>query len=592
MAERHGGLLAAGVRRLRREPRALLALMGWSLMESAHTFLLGLAIARALDDGFLADSPGTGLAWLGVGALGILVGAVGTGGVYRAVAALAEPLRDLLVERVVGAGLRSAVLRGRAAESGAVSRLTHQVEIARDSFAGLLMSGRAFVFTSVGALAGLASLHPLLLLVVLPPLVLGLLVFFGTLRPLARRQRAYLVADEAIAEHLGETVGGLRDVTACGAEATVRADAAGRIAAERRAAGALARWGTSRALALGVGGRLPVALLLLLTPWLLSRGVSAGALAGALTYLLQGLVPALESLVRGLGGAGARLAVVLGRLRDDPADPPPAPLTPPAPADPGAAVELRGLTYAYGRRADPVLADLDLTVPRGGHLAVVGPSGIGKSTLALLLAGLLEPTGGTLAVRGPVALIPQEAYVFSGTLRANLGYLCPEPPTDAALRDAVAATGCGPLAERLGGLDGVVEPRGLSAGEGQLIALARAYVAPVPVVVLDEATCHLDPAAEARAEAAFRDRPGTLVVIAHRISSARRADRVLVLDGTRPAHGRHAELVGRSRLYRELTGDWEGAGELPGAAGSQPPGALGDADGVHPVAGAGLPRDG
>ncbi|WP_257574011.1 ABC transporter ATP-binding protein [Streptomyces sp. JJ66] len=598
------GLFAAGARRLRQRPRALGALAGWSVLESAQTFLLGLAVAHALDDGFLRGSVGTGLAWLALGALGVLAGSFGAGRVYRAVATLAEPMRDLLVERVVGTGLHAAVRRGRATDSGVVSRLTHQVEIARDSFAGLLMAGRAFAFTSAAALAGLASLHPLLLLVVLPPLALGLLVFGLSLRPLARRQRDFLIADEAIAEHLGETAGGLRDVVAAGAEEPTRTEAAARVAAERRAAEALARWGVTRAAALGIGGRLPVVLLLVLTPWLLARGVSAGALAGALTYLLHSLIPALESLVHGLGNAGARLAVVVGRLRgadDAPPTAPPAPPAPPTPRTPGTALSLRGVTFAYGRRAQPVLDGVNLCLPRGGHLAVVGTSGTGKSTLALLLAGLLTPDAGHLAVRGPVALVPQEAYVFTGTLRANLTYLCPDPVPDAALHRALEATGGADLAGRLGGLDADVDPERLSAGERQRLALARAYAAPASLVVLDEATCHLDPAAEARAEQAFRRRPGTLVVIAHRISSARRADLVLVLDGARSRCGTPGEVASASARYRELAGAWEaavpdaadasGTASAASTASSQPAGALGDTDGVHPVAGAGLPGD-
>ncbi|MFI5661656.1 ATP-binding cassette domain-containing protein [Streptomyces sp. NPDC051684] len=156
-------------------------------------------------------------------------------------------------------------------------------------------------------------------------------------------------------------------------------------------------------------------------------------------------------------------------------------------------------------------------------------------------------------------LIPQEAYVFSGGLRANLDYLCPRPASDDELRSAVEAIGLGPLLERLGGLDGRVDPAVLSAGERQLIALARAWLAPAPLAVLDEATCHLDPAAEARAERAFAARPGgTLIVVAHRVSSARRAARTLVMDGPRTVCGRHEELFDRSPLYRDLTGTWDG----------------------------------
>jgi ATP-binding cassette subfamily C protein len=115
----------------------------------------------------------------------------------------------------------------------------------------------------------------------------------------------------------------------------------------------------------------------------------------------------------------------------------------------------------------------------------------------------------------------------------------------------------GALAERLGGLDAEFDPAALSAGERQLIALTRAYLSPAPLIILDEASCHLDPAAEDRAEQAFRARPGTtLDVIAHRMTSSLRADRVLVLDGTKAELGDHRTLLRTSPLYQELTGHW------------------------------------
>ncbi len=116
--------------------------------------------------------------------------------------------------------------------------------------------------------------------------------------------------------------------------------------------------------------------------------------------------------------------------------------------------------------------------------------------------------------------------------------------------------------ERLGGLAATLHPAGLSAGERQQVALLRAWLAPAPVVILDEATCHLDPAAEARLETAFAERPGTLLVIAHRVSSALRARRVLLLDGRRAHLDSHQGLLDRSAAYRELVGYW--------AAGTQP----------------------
>ncbi|WP_327399329.1 ABC transporter ATP-binding protein [Streptomyces sp. NBC_01288] len=617
------------------------------MLETGQTFLVGYGLARALDAGFLAGRNGVGLAWLGVAGVGVVVGAFGTGRVYRGVADLVEPLRDLLVERVVARGVREA-------DGGALSGLTQQVELARDTFAGLVMVSRSFLFTAVGALAGLFSLDPLLFLVVAPPLSAGVCLFAATLRPLARRQETFLLADEALASRLGTVCPGLRDITAAGAEERVATDTGLLVDAELRAARSLARWGVLRVASLAIGGQLPIVLLLATAPWLLAHGVTPGGLVGALAYVTQSLLPALQSLVHGLGTSGSRLAVVLRRLAPAPASaplpaaPPPGepalrdtdpalpqsddlavvdpsgtPTTVPHlasqqagepvhlplpqdvhPAPPPAteptshhpnppALSLTCVTFAYGTACDPVLRDLTLALPQGAHLAVVGPSGIGKSTLTALAAGLLKPGRGTIRMYGQSVsetvdqrvLIPQEAYVFSGTLAENLGHLRPDPIPEAELLAAAEAVGLSPLLDALGGPDSPVDPAALSAGGRQLIALTRAYLSYAPLALLDEATCHLDPEAEERAERAFARRErsgGALVVVAHRISSARRAGRVLVMDGRETALGTHEDLLRRSPLYRELVGSWS----------SEPALALRDTDRVDSVAGPGLTGDG
>ncbi|MGH3941874.1 MAG: carboxypeptidase regulatory-like domain-containing protein, partial [Pseudonocardiaceae bacterium] len=241
---------------------------------------------------------------------------------------------------------------------------------------------------------------------------------------------------------------------------------------------------------------------------------------------------------------------------------------------------LRDVTFAYGPHAEPVLRNLNLTVRSGDHLAIVGPSGIGKSTLASLVCGLLRPDSGTVELGGAIAaelapdrlaeirtLIPQEAYVFASTIWDNLTYLC-STATNRQVDNAVAALGADALITRLGGVGAELVPDQLSAGERQLISLVRAYISAAPMVVLDEATCFLDPVAERRAEEAFADRDGTLIVIAHRVSSALRARRVLVLDGVSAKAGNHLTLLSTSPLYRELLGHWQGgaAGELVAAS--------------------------
>lgn len=575
--------------------RVLVRLGGWSLLESAQTFLGGYCLAQALDRGFLAGRTGTGLLWLAVAAASILGAGPPVRGVFAQLAELTEPLRDALVRRAVRQALRRAVTdparTDDRSDTGAVSRLTHQTEIVRDSFAGLVLTVRAFVFNAVGALIGLLALAPELLLVVLPPLVLGIALFLATLLPMASAQRAFLDADEAVAEGVGAVSAGHRDLVACGAQAGA-AERTGRLfdTAERTSR-VLARWAAVRTVALGVAGQLPVLLLLFTTPWLLRQGVTTGALAGALTYLLQALLPALHSMMTALGAAGTRLLVVVDRFQDatvvagSPELPVPAAgVGPPRGPHPyprprtGPAVEVRAVTHAYGPDSPPVLERLHLTVRRGEHIAVVGPSGIGKSTLAGVVSGLVTPDHGTVLVGGePVTgrtaqdladrrvLIPQQAYIFTGSVRDNLLHLRPDA-TGSELDHAVRTLGAEPLVRQLGGQDAVLDPRALSQGERQLLALCRAYLSPAPLVLLDEATCHLDPVAEERAERAFaeraftdgtRARDGALIVVAHRLSSARRADRVLVLDGTTPRFGTHEELLTSSALYRDLVGHWQ-----------------------------------
>ncbi|TXS51966.1 ABC transporter ATP-binding protein [Streptomyces sp. uw30] len=593
-----GALLRTTLRTRRRE---FVRLTGWSLVEAAPALLSGWLVARAVDDGFLAGRSAAGLGWLGLLAAAVLVGAWGTRHATLQLAAVVEPFRDELVTLATTGTLhRSSVHAGRPADTAGVARLTEQVEIARESYGAVVMFVQSFAVTTVSVLLGLAALDPALLLFVVPPLLAGLTLFLLALRAMAARQRAVVLADEAIAEQVSTVAGGLRDVTACGAEDVVRRRVGARIDEAAGAARALARLTALRTAALGVGGWLPIVLILAGAPWLVRGGVTAGAILGALTYVAQGLQPALRGFVQGLGGSGLWLLVTLGRILEaaevrgagqegpaaawgaSTAPEPAAAATPAASRSPGASghagprpgdgrVELRGVTFGYAPCAEPVLQSLGLSLAPGTHLAVVGPSGAGKSTLAALIAGVLEPQVGQVRLGGiPVrtldpgrlarsrVLIPQEAYVFAGTLRENLTYLLPTA-TRPTLDAAVHAIGADPLVERLGGYDAPVNPALLSAGERQLIALVRALLPPAPLVLLDEATCHLDPAAEAVAERAFACRRSTLIVCAHRISSALRADLVLVMDGPRCTLGTHDQLLADCALYRDLIGHWDQA---------------------------------
>jgi len=563
-----------GAAALRRRP--LLRIIAWSVPEAVPAALSGLIIAKAIDTGFLAGRPSVGLAWL----LGLLaaagLGAVGGRQVYLRLGDLVEPFRDTLVRRVVAGALDDAV--SGQPDDGALSRLTRQIEIVRDTYAGLLVVIRGFAVTVTGVVLGLLAVDPAVALLVLPPFVLAVVVFLATLGVAAARQRASVRADERLASAAGTVFAGLRDIVASGTEAYAATLLSGPIRAQAAAERALGRVAALRTMCFAIGGWLPIALLLLAGGWLVDRGLTAGTIIGGLTYVLIGLQPALHTLMTGVGGSGLRYVVTLGRILDA------SPLASGSPAS-GAmlrstvhrGLSVRGLTFAYGPHAEPVLRDLDLDVPDGDHLTIVGPSGIGKSTLAGLLCGLLPPGAGTVTLGGvPLnaltpaelaasrVLIPQEAYVFTGSVRDNLIYLRPDASA-AELRRAVSAVGAGGLIEKLGGLDAQLRPAELSSGERQLLALVRAYLSPAPLVVLDEATCYLDGAAERRAEEAFAARDGTLVVIAHRMSSALRAARVLVLDGTSAIVGDHDTVRANSPLYRELLGFWDaGGGEEKG----------------------------
>jgi ATP-binding cassette subfamily C protein len=555
-------------------------LVGWSLVQALPAFLSGLLVARAIDRGFLAGHTLTGFAWLAVLTVSVLAGGWATRQTFLHLADVVEPFRDELVARTVRGSLRRSTATGALADSAGVARLTQQVEIVREAYGSVLLVVQGFIVTGVGALLGLLVLDPLVLVLVVPPLVVSLVLFGLALPGMAARQRASILADEAIADAAATVAGAMRDVAACGAEERVGATVGEHIDAQARAMRELARFTALRTVAVGVGGLLPLVLILGAGRWLVHHGASTGALLGALTYVASGVHPALQTLVRGLGNTGLWLFVTLSRIVEKTEGPAPAAAAPRGPgAQPrGHDVVLRDVSFGYGRAIEPVISGLDLVIGEGDHLAVVGPSGAGKSTLGALIAGLLEPDRGAVLLGGaPVAaldapaaahhraLIPQEAYVFAGTVGENIAYLRPDA-ADVVIDDAIDELGARGLVDRLGGPRAALDPRALSAGERQLLTLVRSYISPAPLVILDEATCHLDPAAEARVERAFAARAGSLIVIAHRISSALRARRVLVLDSGAALAGRHDDLLAQSALYRELVGHWSAAG-----AGASPP---------------------
>ncbi|MFI6925247.1 ATP-binding cassette domain-containing protein [Nonomuraea spiralis] len=572
---------------LRRRRRPLVMATAWSLVEAGPAWLSGLLIAQAIDQGFLIGSAGTGLAWLALLGLAMLGKAVATRLMFPHLAAVVEPLRDDLVRAVVTAAVTRAARTAEPPDAAAATRLTEQVDTLRNLVSALLRSSRALGIALIAALGGLLALSPLVAAMTAGPVLVALAVFARLLPVLMARQRELILADEALTARATPILTGLRDIAACGAGSQAYADVEPTVTAQAAAARALARAALGRRLVVALGAHVPLLGLLIVARPLIQDGrLSAGEVVGAVTYLATGLDPAMRALVGTVGGWGVALAVTARRIAETVT-------VPDVPVPPGGHLspnghELRAerLSFAYAPQATPVVRDLDLTIREGEHLTLVGPSGIGKSTLSMLLTGLRRPTGGEIRLGGVplasiaeheartmMALVPQEAYVFSGTVRENLAYLVPDDTEndteddasddarDERLREAAERVGAGPLLERLGGLDAVIaEPSALSAGEKQLVALARTYASPARLVVLDEATCNLDPVAEARAELAFAARPGTLIVIAHRISSARRARRIVLMDGTAVLTGSHDDLMVSSPLYADMVGCWQPEG--------------------------------
>jgi len=304
------------------------------------------------------------------------------------------------------------------------------------------------------------------------------------------------------------------------------------------------------------------------------RQAAHGQLTVGQFVAFYGYVAMLTGPVRMLGMAlgmsqraiasGARVFEILDR-RPRLTAPPGAPGLP----EGRGAIEMRSVTVAY-EGSDPVLRDIDLDVAAGETLALVGTTGSGKTTLASLIPRLYDPVEGAVVIDGAdvrevdpgslrrqVALVSDDAFLFSATLRENIAYARPDA-TDESIQRAAALAGLDDFVESLPDrYETRVGERGLtlSGGQRQRVAIARALIQDPRILILDDATSSLDASTESRVKQALREvmRGRTTIIIGHRLSTIALADRIAVLDAGRlTALGTHDELVESSELYREI----------------------------------------
>ena len=387
-------------------------------------------------------------------------------------------------------------------------------------------------------------------------------------------QRAYdqvrvRVADSMAA--IGEAIAGLPTVRAYGAEHRTRRRLRHRLSAQFTA-----EYRTHRtAAALFSSGEIFSALVqaVVLVVGLFAVDVSAGTLI-AFLFLVNQFIEPVQMLVETLDQAQVAASGVRRILRvldiapdlderEDGRDLP----------DGGLSVVVEGVGFAYGDGAE-ALHDVDVDVAAGDRVAIVGETGSGKTTFAKLLVRLLRPDTGRIliggvpladvaaaALRRHVAFVPQEGFLFDGSLADNVRYGRPDATNEQVLRAFTDLDLDGWLASRDGGIENQVGQRGtqLSAGERQLIALVRAWIADPDVLVLDEATSAVDPALDVQLRRAIEHLTSgrTSITIAHRLATAESADFVIVFDGGRiVATGTHDELLAGSDVYRALHADW------------------------------------